>query len=131
MPDLSLEVATPEKLLVNERVSEVTIPGKDGYFGVLPGAAPLISELTHGVLTYVNQSGPHHIALLAGFAEVLDDKVKILADDARVKADINLEQARADLQKANELLNRPSEIDPAQSLSDALRAQALIDTATK
>jgi F-type H+-transporting ATPase subunit epsilon len=82
MPDLTLEIATPAKLLVNETVSQVEIPGKDGYFGVLPGAAPLISELAEGKVTYSGASGSHTIVIKGGFAEVLNDKVKILADSA-------------------------------------------------
>jgi F-type H+-transporting ATPase subunit epsilon len=82
MPDLTLEVATPEKVLVNETISQVEIPGKDGYFGVLPGAAPLISELKEGKVTYSDKSGSHTITIKGGFAEVLNDKVKILADSA-------------------------------------------------
>lgn len=131
MPDLTLEVATPDRTLVSEPVSEVEIPGKDGYIGVLPGAAPLISELGNGVLSYTNASGRQHIGILGGFVEVVNDKVRVLADDAKRKEEINVEAARTNLQKAQEIMNRPSDIDLAQALDDSLRAQALIDTATK
>jgi F-type H+-transporting ATPase subunit epsilon len=131
MPDLTLQIASPERILVNELVSEVELPGKDGYFGVLPGAAPMISELAPGVLTYANGVGAHHIAVLGGFAEVIGDKVIVLAADAQRQDEINTEQARADLQRAHELMNHPSNIDPAQALADCLRAQALMDAATR
>jgi F-type H+-transporting ATPase subunit epsilon len=130
MPELMLEIATPERSLLKEPVSEVQIPGKDGYFGVLPGAAALISELKPGVLTYTNASGAHHIAVLGGFAEVIGDRVMVLADDAKKQDEISTEQARKDLEKAHEIMNRPSDIDPAQALEDSLRAQALIDAAS-
>lgn len=131
MPDLTLEIATPERLLISEKVSEAEIPGKDGYFGVLPGHAPLISELMSGVLRYVTGGRIVHLSVLGGFVEVLDDHVRVLADSAMRKEEIDIEKARGDLRKAQELMNNPSDIDPAQALEDALRAQALIDAASR
>jgi F-type H+-transporting ATPase subunit epsilon len=79
MPDLTLEVATPDKLLVNETISQVEVPGKDGYMGILPGHAALISELKEGVIKYSGgKSG--EIKITGGFVEVLDNKVRVLAD---------------------------------------------------
>ena len=79
MPDLSLQVATPDKLLVDEKVSQVEVPGKDGYMGILPGHAALISELKEGTLKYTgSKSG--ELKISGGFVEVRDDKVRVLAD---------------------------------------------------
>jgi F-type H+-transporting ATPase subunit epsilon len=80
MPDLSLEIATPDKLLVNEKVTQVEVPGKDGYMGILPGHAALISELAEGVLKYTSAGKTTELKVTGGFVEVIDDKVRVLAD---------------------------------------------------
>jgi F-type H+-transporting ATPase subunit epsilon len=82
MPDLTLEVATPDKLLVSEKVSEVEVPGKDGYMGILPGHAALISELKAGNLKYVAAGKSTTLPIDGGFVEVLADKVRVLARPA-------------------------------------------------
>ena len=79
MPDLTLEIATPDKLLVSEKVSEVEVPGKEGYMGILPGHAPLISELKAGNIKYVAAGKSTTLPIEEGFVEVLEDKVRILA----------------------------------------------------
>jgi F-type H+-transporting ATPase subunit epsilon len=129
MAELTLQIATPERLLFEDQASEAEVPGRDGYIGILPGHAPLISELAAGVLRYVKDGNTVHISVLGGFVEILDDRVMVLADGALRKEEINLESAKADLKRAQDLMNIPSEIDPAQALSDAMKAQALIDTA--
>ena len=131
MAELTLEIATPERLLLSELVSEAEIPGRDGYFGVLPGHAPLISELAPGVLRYVSGGTTVHLSVLGGFVEIVDDHVRVLADGAQRKEEINIEGAQADLKRAQELMNNPSDIDPATALEDAQKAQALIDAASR
>jgi len=131
MAELTLQIATPERLLFEDKVSEAEVPGRDGYIGILPGHAPLISELAAGVLRYVKDGATVHISVLGGFVEILDDKVMVLADGALRKEEINVEGAREDLKRAQDLMNRPSDIDPAQALDDAMKAQALIDTASR
>jgi F-type H+-transporting ATPase subunit epsilon len=80
MADLTLEVATPDKLLVNETITQVEVPGKDGYMGILPGHAALISELKEGKLTYTAVGKSTSLNITGGFVEVLDNKVRVLAD---------------------------------------------------
>jgi F-type H+-transporting ATPase subunit epsilon len=80
MPDLSLEIATPDKLLVKETVSQVEVPGKDGYMGILPGHAAMISELKEGILKYTASGTVNQLKITGGFVEVRDDKVRVLAD---------------------------------------------------
>jgi F-type H+-transporting ATPase subunit epsilon len=80
MADLSLEIATPDKLLVNEKVSQVEVPGKEGYMGILPGHAALISELAEGIIKYTGAGKATEIKITGGFVEVRDDKVRVLAD---------------------------------------------------
>jgi F-type H+-transporting ATPase subunit epsilon len=83
MPDLlQLEVATPERLMVSEQVADVQVPGKEGYMGILPGHAALLSELGEGVLTYSVSGRKRSLMLHGGFVEVLDNHVRVLADRA-------------------------------------------------
>jgi F-type H+-transporting ATPase subunit epsilon len=117
-----LELVSPERVLVDEQVDEVQVPALNGYIGVLPGHAPLLSELMPGgVLTYRSAgSGEKVLAVYGGFVEVQPDRVRILADFAERKEEINVEKAREELRNA----------DPA-SQDDVLRAQAKVDAATR
>src|SRR3954464_15843282 len=99
---LDLEVATPERALVREHVSEVEIPGKSGYLGVLPGHAPLLGLLGHGTLTYVSGTKKHYIAIHLGFLEIMDDHVRVLANIAEPAEEIDVQRAKAALKKAQE-----------------------------
>src|SRR5438874_12164403 len=97
-----LQLVSPERILIEEQVEEVQIPALDGYIGVLPGHAPLLSELMPGgVLTYRAGSGEQILAVYGGFVEVQPDRVRILADFAQRKEEINAEQAREELRKAD------------------------------
>ncbi len=73
-----LEIVTPEKRVVDKAATEAQIPGKNGYLGVLPGHAPLITELAVGEITFRSDSGEQRLAVASGFAEVLPDKVPVL-----------------------------------------------------
>ena len=116
---LHLQLVSPERILVDEDVDEVQIPGLDGYLGILPGHAPLLSELkAGGVLSYKSAGGEKVLAVFGGFVEVQPDRVRILADAAERKEEINVEEARQQLSKAVEL-------------DDIERAQAKIDAASK
>ena len=79
-----LRVATPEKLVVDQQVSEVEVPGKDGYMGILAGHAPLLSALGSGNLTYTAGGTKSVLDLDGGFVEVFENKVSVLADNAKV-----------------------------------------------
>lgn len=81
-----LEVATPERLLVDEQVTEAELPGKDGYMGVLPGHAPLLSALGAGTLTYKSGGGQKVLKIDGGFLEIFDNHVRVLADHAEFAA---------------------------------------------
>jgi F-type H+-transporting ATPase subunit epsilon len=118
---LLLQLVSPERVLVEEQVSEVQVPALNGYLGVLPGHAPLLSELmAGGVLTYRAGSAEKVLAVYGGFVEVQPDRVRILVDFAQRKEEINVEEAREQLRKA----------DPA-SQDEVQRAQAKLDAATK
>ena len=77
-----LEVATPERLLVDAQVTEAELPGKDGYMGILPDHAPLLSVLGTGKLTYSESGAEKVLNIEGGFVEVFDNHVRVLADKA-------------------------------------------------
>ena len=102
-PDaIQLVIVTPERQLLSERVVEVTLPGADGELGVLPGHAPLITELGIGELRYRTAGGTMSdpIAVIRGFAEVLQDRVTVLAETAERAEEIDIERAKAALERA-------------------------------
>jgi F-type H+-transporting ATPase subunit epsilon len=107
---IQLVIVTPERQILKETVSEVTMPGADGYLGVLPGHAPLITELGAGELTYRTTGGQTGLlAVIRGFAEVLPDRVSILAETAEFAGDIDLERAQAALKRAQERIAKGGE----------------------
>ncbi len=77
-----LEVATPERLLVDAQVTEAELPGKDGYMGILPDHAPLLSVLGIGRLAYSENGAQKVLNIEGGFVEVFDNHVRVLADKA-------------------------------------------------
>ena len=97
---IQLIVVTPERQLLRESVVEVTVPGLDGQLGILPGHAPLMTELGIGELSYRTSasSQPNMLAVISGFAEVLPDRVTVLAETAERAEEIDL--ARAEEAKA-------------------------------
>jgi F-type H+-transporting ATPase subunit epsilon len=101
---LELEIVTPDKMLVKEPADEVTIPGKAGDIGVLPGHAPLITELTIGEIAYKHGGKTEHLSVAWGFAEVLPDKVTILAQTAERAQDIDVKRAQEAKARAEDAL---------------------------
>ncbi len=129
---LELEVATPERQLVREEVTEVQLPGKDGYLGVLPGHAPLLSQLGIGYLTYVAAGRRKYLSVHSGFVEVLPDHVRVLADAAERAEEIDVERARRAAQRAQEeLLNPNLGVDPAAAMAALMRAETRLGAAEK
>jgi F-type H+-transporting ATPase subunit epsilon len=132
---LLLQLLSPERLLVEEQVAEAQIPALDGYIGVLPDHAPLVSELKPGgVLTYRAGGEEKVLAVYGGFVEVMPDRVRVLADGAEHREEIDLPQARQQLQEATKALAGGSGgegVDPALALAEAMRAQARVDAAAK
>ena len=125
-----LELATPERLLMREQVSEAQIPGSNGYLGILPGHAPLLSELAPGYISYTSGGRKFFLAIRGGFVEVLPDKVRVLADAAERAEEIDVQRAEAALKRAQERLTEPHvEIDVARALSAMHRAEARLEAA--
>src|SRR5437868_1469505 len=125
----NLEVATPERLVFREAATEAQIPCKNGYIGVLPGHAPLLSELGIGYASYMAGGHKSYFAVHGGFVEVLPDKVRVLGDIVEKAEEIDVKRAEDSLRRAQEQLAEPHvETDPALALSAMFRAQARLDT---
>ncbi|MBZ5682526.1 MAG: F0F1 ATP synthase subunit epsilon [Acidobacteriia bacterium] len=127
-----LEIVTPEKKVVNVPVEEVQIPGRNGYLGVLPGHAPLITELAVGEITYRENTTEQRLAVAWGFAEVLPDKVTILAETAERPYEIDVERARkAKVRAEQRLSSGDTNVDVERALNALHRAEARLDVAQK
>jgi F-type H+-transporting ATPase subunit epsilon len=125
-----LEIVSPEKLVVRDSAEEVQIPGRNGYLGVLPGHAPLITELGAGELTYRSGAQTHHFSLAWGFAEVLPDRVTILAESVERAAEIDVPRAQRSLNDAEQSLKSAQTEDEFSHAIDKIqRAQARLDVA--
>ena len=109
---IDLQIVTPDRLVVRERVDEVEIPGAEGYFGVLPGHTPLLAALAVGELWYRKGEEKTYFAIAFGFAEVLPDSVTILAQLAEKAEEIDPQRAEAARARAADRLASPgSDID--------------------
>jgi F-type H+-transporting ATPase subunit epsilon len=131
---IELVIVTPERQLLRESVVEVQLPGASGYFGVLPGHAPLMTEIGIGELTYVSASTHHagFLAVIRGFAEVLADRVTVLAETAERAEEIDLARAEAARERAEKRLALiPAEIDWDRASVALQRALIRIQVATK
>jgi F-type H+-transporting ATPase subunit epsilon len=131
---LELIVVTPERQLLRETVVEVTIPGLDGALGILPGHAPLITELGIGELSYrtTTTSHPVLLAVLRGFAEVLPERVTLLAETAERAEEIDLARAEAAKARAERrLASNDTNIDWDRATVALQRAVIRIHVARK
>src|SRR5512144_2932697 len=104
---LTLEIVTPDRALVSQQVDEVELPGADGYFGVLPGHTPLLATLQVGEMWYRIGQEKQYLAIAFGFAEVLPDRVTVLAQIAERAEDIDIARAESAKQRAEQRVTRP------------------------
>ena len=112
MPDrLTLEIATPTRLVVTETVDEIVIPGSEGYFGVLAGHAPFLTTLGIGELMYRVGRDERYLAVSGGFAEVRNDKVIVLADTGERPDEIDRTRAERARERAERRLSGRSEVE--------------------
>src|SRR5580700_4627436 len=130
-----LEIVTPEKKVVETAAAEVQIPGKNGYLGILPGHAPLITELAVGEITFRDSSGSNsneqRLAVAWGFAEVLPDKVTILAESAERPSEIDVARAREAKQRAEQrLTSGDTSVDVDRALDALQKAETRIEVAS-
>jgi len=120
---IELEIVTPDRKVLSVQVSEIVLPGIEGYFGVLPGHAPLLTQLGVGEITYRDASGTHYLAVAEGAVEVLPDRVTILARLCESAREIDVARAREAKQRAEEAMKQ------AAKLSD--QDMVLIETSLK
>ena len=130
---LQLEIVTPDHLVVHDAVSMVTMLGKNGYLGILPGHAPLLTELDIGELAYARNGSTHYLAISRGFAEVLPDRVIVLAQTAERPEQIDVERAEHARQRAEERLKKFSDptIDMERARAALARAMARLQAARR
>ncbi len=129
---IELEIVTPDKQVVRDQVEEIQIPGKAGYLGVLPGHAPLITELAVGEISYRKGGSTTHMSVAWGFAEVLPNKVTILAETAERADEIDVARAQEALKNAQaRLAQADSEEKVYQELAAVRRAETRIEVAAK
>jgi F-type H+-transporting ATPase subunit epsilon len=127
-----LEIVTPEKLVVKDVAEEMQIPGKNGYLGILPGHAPLITELAVGQISYRNGSDTHYLCVAWGFAEVLPDKVTILAETAERAQEVDAQRAHQAKERAEKRLTSGDPNVDVQRAQNALaRANTRLEVAAK
>jgi F-type H+-transporting ATPase subunit epsilon len=125
-----LEIVTPTRLLVKEAAEEAQIPGVSGYLGILPGHAPLISELGVGEITYKASGATHTLCVAWGFVEVLPDKVTILAEAAEHPQEIDTARAQKAKNRAEERLKSTDPQTDFKRAEDALqRAETRLNAA--
>src|SRR5271169_1507580 len=129
---LHLQIVTPDRLLVREDCDQVQMPGKNGELGILPGHAPLITELQIGEISYRIGTNTQYLAVAWGFAEVLPDKVTILADAAERPEDIDIKRAQEAKARAEEALRKAAaDLDYDATLYAQRRAEVRLEVAAR
>ena len=126
-----LEVATPERLLLQENATEAQIPALNGAIGVLPEHAPLLSILGTGELTFTTANGKRRLFISGGWVQVLHNHVRVIADRAEPSSEIDTSRAETALKRAQERLALPSTagVDVARAINALHRAEARLAAA--
>src|ERR1700684_681804 len=125
-----LEIVTPERKVVNTTAADSQISGKTGYLGILPGHAPLITELAVGEVTFHSGAEEQRLAVAWGFAEVLPDKVTILTETAERPSEIDVERARKAKDRAEQrLTSGETNVDVERSLNALHKADTRLEVA--
>ena len=104
--NIELEVVTPERHVLHETVQSVELPGKEGYMGILPGHAPLLTELGIGALIFRKGKEVQYLAVLRGYAEVLPARVIVLADACERAEEIDVERAKVAAERARARMSK-------------------------
>ena len=129
---LTLDIVTPERAVTHEQVDEVEIPGAEGYFGVLPGHTPLLASLHVGELWYRKGQEKTYLVIAFGFAEVLPDRVTILAQIAERAEDIDVARAEGARERARTRLAKPiAEMDFERARIALLKSMVRLQVAAR
>jgi F-type H+-transporting ATPase subunit epsilon len=124
---IAFELVSPERLLESSEADMVVVPGADGDFGVLPGHVPIISTLRPGVIE-IHDGGAvrQRIMVTGGFAEVSNDRLTILVEEAMPLADVSVAQLEGKLRQAQEAAAEASDpIAKESAEKQVLKAQDL------
>ena len=128
---IELQIVTPDRAIVTEQVDEVEIPGADGYFGVLPGHTPMLAALSVGELWYRKGQEKTYLAIAYGFAEVLPDRVTILAQLAERAEEIEVERAEAARARAAKRLDDKSDVDYARARIALMKSMTRLQVSSR
>jgi F-type H+-transporting ATPase subunit epsilon len=109
--NIELEVVTPERQVLHETVQSVELPSPDGYLGILPGHAALITELGIGHLSYLKGAETRYLTVIHGYAEVLPDRVIVLAEMSERAEEIDVGRAESARERAQSRLAKPSDTE--------------------
>src|ERR1700728_1300724 len=122
---LKVRLVTPDRILVDQTAEAVEVPGKSGYFEVLYGAAPLLSEIGAGeVRLHGGEAGDQRYVVARGFVEVLPDRITILAESAEKPEEIDTGAAQEQLQHGQELWNEAGEDPKKYEQANEVMAEA-------
>jgi len=131
MAHLQLNIVTPECVLLSKQVDYVSATGVEGEFGVLPQHMPLLAALACGKLGYREKGEMHYVSVCGGFAEVLDNKVTILADAAELASGIDVDRAIMAKERAEDRLsNKADKLDAARAQAALSRAVTRLHVAS-
>lgn len=108
---MQLDVVTPEKSVLSRKVTEVIAPGSAGEFGVLLGHTPFLTTLKQGQLIAKAEDRDIYLAVGGGFAEVISDRVIILAESAILAEDVDVDAVNKELNQAQDKLKGLSKED--------------------
>jgi F-type H+-transporting ATPase subunit epsilon len=124
--NIKLEVVTPEKVVVSDEAQIVASPGVLGEFGVLIGHTPFLTTLKTGIIRYTDLDQKERFVFVSGgFAEALPDRITILAESAEIREDIDLNRAKAAMQRAQQRLAQ----DRSKEDINFVRAKAALERA--
>jgi F-type H+-transporting ATPase subunit epsilon len=124
--NIELEVVTPERHVLQQTVKSVEIPGQEGYLGVLPGHAPLITKLGIGILTYRSDGETRYLTVIDGYAEVLPDRVIVLAELSERAEEIDVARTREALDRAKAQVAKIDVRDPEWERASSALQRALV-----
>jgi F-type H+-transporting ATPase subunit epsilon len=129
---LALEIVTPDRAVVHDNVDEVEVPGSEGYFGVLPGHTPMLAALKVGILWYRKGAEKTYLSVAFGFAEVMPDRVIVLAQIAERAEEVDVDRAQAARQRAEQrLASHDRDLDLERARVSLLKALSRLNVANR
>jgi len=133
IPDkLILEIVTPERQVIRAFVSEVLLPGTNGYLGILPGHTPLFTTLSIGEVVFKQKDQQFYLFLSGGFAEILPNKIIVLAEIVEKPEEIDVARAQESKKRATQLLNsRDPKVDIDRAMARLKRALSRLQVASR